>query len=108
MNVRKAQRPRSKRRAMSEEQRINRRREVQADYYYRHRKLSPEFVQRQAGYEVFNDTGLKQCNICGEYKPPEGFYPAKTGAYRLTQDCKDCRRSISLENYYRRKERKGN
>lgn len=82
---------------------ILRRREVQLAYYYRNRKLSPKYQERQAEQELFNLTGKRRCKICGEKKSPEDFYPSKTGAYRLTNDCKECRSIISLENYYRRK-----
>lgn len=88
------------------ESRIQRRRQVQLAYYYRNRKLTPKYEERQATYELFSLTGKKKCKICEEFKTPEEFYPSKTGAYRLTDDCKECRTSISLENYYFRKARK--
>lgn len=117
MNRRKAGKftgatPRTKRprvrRSMSPAQRVERRKEVQRNYYYNHRTLSPAYTQRQAEIELFNLTGLKRCKICGEQKTPEEFYSTKAGAFRLTGDCRDCRTAISLENYYRRKQREGN
>lgn len=92
-----------KRQAMSPEQKTVRRREVNLAYYYRNRTLSPSYTERQAEYELFQLTGTKRCKICEERKTPDEFYPVKAGAFRLTADCKDCRTSISLENYYRRK-----
>lgn len=85
--------------------RIKRRREVQLAYYYRNRKLTPRYEERMAQAELFNLTGKKKCKICGEPKELDEFYPSKIGAYRCTDDCKECRKSISLENYYFRKER---
>jgi hypothetical protein len=117
MNRKKAgihtgEKPRTKRArvrgSMSQAQKVERRKEVQRNYYYNHRTLSPSYEQRQLELELFNLTGLKRCKICGEQKTPDEFYSTKAGAYRLTADCKECRTSISLENYYRRKQRKGN
>lgn len=101
----KAKRPARKTRSLSDHSKrlIERRKEVQKNYYYRTRKLSPVFLARQEQYKEFAETLLKLCIDCGERKSPDEFYSVKTGAYRLTDDCKECRSARALANYYRRK-----
>ncbi len=102
MNKSKAQRHGK---AMSEAK-IQRRREVQSAYYYRNRQLTSSFLNRQAEYEYFANTGKKICKACGEAKEPAEFYTDNKAADKLTRDCKECRLDISLSNYYKRKEGK--
>lgn len=101
MNDRKAHRPRV--RAMSEKQKIKRRKEVQSAYYHRHKKLSPRFLNIVAEHKYFSTTGKKVCKTCGDPKLPEEFYTDNKAADKLTRDCKECRLDRSLSNYYKRK-----